>query len=94
MAAVITATGAWTVPQVLGQNMGGSGVGFKNAGGVAFDSRQSLQRGINLFDELTQFISLMAAGLGVPGNVVMEQLMEMLANYRRNPAMGERVYAP
>lgn len=94
MAATLTATGTWTVPQVLGQNAGGSGVIFRNAGGVAFDSRQSLQRGINLFDELTQFIALMAAGLGVPGNVVIEQLIEMLANYRRNPAMGERVYAP
>lgn len=94
MAATITATGTWTVPQVLAQNVGGSGVLIRNATGTAFDSRQSLQRGINLFDELTQFIALMSAGLGIPGNAVIEQLMEMLANYRRNPAMGERVYAP
>jgi hypothetical protein len=94
MAAAITATGTWTVPQVVGQNTGGSGVLFKGAGGIAFDSRQSLQRGLNLYDEFTQFVALMAAALGVPGNVVLDQLHLMISDYRRNPAMGERVYAP
>jgi hypothetical protein len=94
MAATLTATGTWTVPQVVGQNMGGSGVGFKNVTGIAFDSRQSLQRGLNLYDEFTQFVALAAAALGVPGNVILEQLQYMISDYRRNPAMGERVYAP
>jgi len=93
MAAALTATGTWTIPQVVGQNAGGSGVLFKNSTGAAFDSRQSIQRGINLYDEFNQFVALVAANLGVPGNVVLDQLRVMIADYRRNPAMGERVYA-
>jgi hypothetical protein len=94
MAATLTATGTWTIPQVVGQNVGGSGVLFKNVTGIAFDSRQSIQRGLNLYDEFNQFIALMGAALGIPGPVVLDQLRTMIADYRRNPAMGERVYAP
>jgi hypothetical protein len=93
MAAALTATGTWTIPQVVGQNVGGSGVLFKNSSGVAFDSRQSIQRGLNLYDEFNQFVALVAAALGVPGPVVLDQLRVMIADYRRNPALGERVIA-
>ena len=94
MAATITATGTWSVPQVVGKYTGGSGVEFRNCGGTAFDARTSVQRGINLYDELNQWIALLADALDVPALVAVEQLRVMLADYRRAPALGERVYAP
>jgi hypothetical protein len=94
MAAVITGTGTWTVPQVAGQPVGGSGTQFKNSGGTAFDSRVSKQRGLNLFDEFNQFVALMSAALAVPPFVVLDQLRLMIADERRQANMGERAYAP
>jgi hypothetical protein len=94
MAATVTATGTWTVPAVAGKPVGGSGVEFEGVGATAFDSRDGLQRGRNLFDELNQFVTLMAAAMGVPGYVVLDQLHVMIADLRRNPSMGERLYAP
>jgi hypothetical protein len=94
MAAAISGSGTWTTPQVLHTPVGGSGTQAKNAGGSAFDSRLSLQRGINLFDEFQQFVALMSAALSVPGFAVLDQLRVMIADARRQPNMGERVYAP
>jgi hypothetical protein len=94
MAAVITGTGTWTTPQVLHRPVGGSGTEARNAGGNAFDSRTSIQRGLNLFDEFQQFIALMSAALAVPGFAVLDQLRDMGADMRRQPNMGERVYQP
>jgi len=94
MAATITATGTWTVAAAPPAYNGGSGVRINNIGGTAYDARTSSQKGTNLFDELNQFITLMAAAEGVPAICVMDQLMVMLGDLRRQPAMGERVYAP
>jgi hypothetical protein len=94
MAATITATGTWSVPQVLHRPVGGSGSEAENSTGTAFDSRISLQRGLNLYDELNQFVALMSAALGIPGFAVLDQLRVMIGDLRRNPAMGERVYQP
>jgi hypothetical protein len=92
MAAVISGTGTWTTPQVLHKPVGGSGTEARNITGSAFDSRISLQRGINLFDEFNQFVALMAAALAIPGFAVLDQLRDMGADMRRQPNMGERVY--
>jgi hypothetical protein len=94
MAATITGTGTWTIPQVLHRPVGGSGTEAENAGGTAFDSRTSLQRGINLFDEVNQFVALMSAAMGVPGFAILDQLRVMIADMRRQPNMGERAYQP
>lgn len=94
MPATITATGTWTVPASLGKPVGGSGVEFDTIPPGAFDSRASLQRGTNLFDELNQFITLMGAAFSVSGTVIIDQLLVMLRDLRRTPNMGERVYAP
>jgi hypothetical protein len=94
MAAIITATGTWSVPQVVGKYVGGSGVELRNCGSTAFDARTSVQRGINLYDELQQWIGLLADALDVPALVAVNQLQVMLADYRRAVSMGERVYAP
>jgi hypothetical protein len=94
MAATISGTGTWTTPQVLHRPVGGSGTEARNVTGNAFDARTSIQRGINLFDEFTQFISLMSAAMGVPGFAILDQLRDMGADMRRQPNMGERVYAP
>lgn len=94
MSATISATGTWTVPQVAGQPTGGSGVLFKSAGGAAFDARISLQKGINLFDEVNQFVTLMSGAMGVPGYVALDQIRLIINDMRRTPSMGEKVYAP
>jgi|SRR5215471_1099170 len=97
MAAQVTVTGTVTTPQIIGRYVGGSGVEIRGQTGtqnLSFDSRGSSQRGANLFDELNQFISAISAAWSVPGDVVIDQLYFMLADLRRNPAMGERVYAP
>jgi len=95
MAATLTATGTWTVPAISPKYVGGSGVTFVGVGTAGtFDSRTSSQKGTNLFDELNQFITLMSAAQGVPAVCVIDQLMLMLGDLRRQPALGERVYAP
>jgi hypothetical protein len=96
--ATITATGTWpdaTVPpklDVKGRNVGGSGVEFKNMGDDDFDSRASLALDKNLFGEVSQFIALVAAGISVTPNAAIDHIMKILADMRRNPAMGERLY--
>ena len=99
MSLVISATGTITAadrsyPAVLGKHVGGSGVTFQNIGDTDFDSKVGIQRGINLFDELDQFVAILAATLGVPGVVIIDQLRLMLNDMRRQPEMGQRVYAP
>lgn len=93
MGATITSTGTWTTPDVKGQDVGGSGVQFKNMGNDDFDSRQSLQKGKNLFDEVNQFIALVAANMGYSGNAAIDQVMKILADLRRQPQMGEQVWS-
>lgn len=93
MAAAITSTGTWTVPDTKAQDVGGSGVQFKNAGGDDFDSRQCSQTGKNLFDEVTQFVALVAANLSISGTAAIEQIMACLKDMRRQPSMGERSWS-
>jgi hypothetical protein len=93
MAAVITATGTWTTPDVKAQDVGGSGVTFRNAGGDDFDSRASIQRGKNLFDEVQQFVALVAAAQGYSGTAAIDQILACLHDMRRQPNMGERVFS-
>ena len=96
--ATITASGTWpdaTVPpklDVKGRYVGGSGVEFKNMGDDDFDSRASLATDKNLFGEVSQFVGLVAAGIGVTPHAAIDHIMKCLADMRRNPAMGERLY--
>jgi hypothetical protein len=98
--ATITATGTWpdaTTPvklDVKGRYVGGSGVEFRNMGDDDFDSRASIARGKNLFDETQQFVALCAANMSMHPSAVIDQLLKILADMRRNPSMGERVFAP
>lgn len=93
MGATITSSGTWTTPDVKAKDVGGSGVTFLNAGGDDFDSRQSLQKGKNLFDEVNQFIGLVAANLGVSGQAAIDQVQMCLRDLRRQPQMGEQVWS-
>jgi hypothetical protein len=92
MAAIITATGTWTVPDKKGRYVGGSGSEFVKMGDDDFSARASIPTGKNLFDEVGQFVGLVAAALGVPGLVAIDQISMVLADMRRCPEMGERVY--
>jgi len=104
--AVVTVTGNVTPPAVAGKSIGGSGVYFQGVGGTAFDSRTGIQKGINIWDELNQFIAQLTAAWNagnaaatpalpaVSSQAVIDQLLVMLRDLRRNPPMGERVYAP
>ena len=92
MAAIISASGTWTVPDKKGRAVGGSGVEFPKTGDDDFSARASIPTGKNLFDETQQFVALVAAALGVPGIVAIDTLMRILADIRRNPTMGERAY--
>ena len=94
MAGVVTITGTVAAPAVLGKSVGGSGVTFLNAGGTAFDARQATAKGINLYDEVGQFVAALGAQLGQPGFVIIDQLLVTLRTLRRTPEMGERVYQP
>lgn len=96
--ALITASGTWpdaTTPPLLdfkGRTTGGSGVEFKNTGDDDFSSRASIPRGKNLFDEVSQFVALVCAGISVSPNVAIDHIQKILADMRRNPSMGERFY--
>jgi len=92
MAATITSTGTWTVPDVKGRDVGGSGVEFKKSGDDDFSARASIPKGKNLFDETQQFVGLMAGALGVSANVAIDTLLKILADMRRNPNLAERYY--
>jgi len=98
MAATITASGTWTTPAIVGKAVGGSGVAFTTptgtpGGTTTFDSRTSLQKGTNLFDELNQFVTLMAAALGVAPIVVLDTIENMISDMRRQPNMAERSWS-
>lgn len=96
--ATISATGTWpdaTVPpklDVKGRAVGGSGVEFKNVGNDDFDARASIPTGKNLFDEVQQVVALFAANLSMAPTAVIDQLIKILSDLRRNPGMGERYY--
>jgi hypothetical protein len=104
MSLVITATGTLSpppavdrsYPQAKGLAVGGSGVEIEGIGTPApvFDSRSGVQRGTNLFDELNQVIAIFAEKLAVPPIVIIDHLQFMLADLRRQPNQGERVYQP
>jgi hypothetical protein len=94
MAATITSTGTWTPITAPSKYVGGVGVQIGPTGGGNFDSRGATQAGQNGFPEFWQFIALMAANLNITTLEAMDILHLQLADARRQPAMGERAYAP
>ena len=101
MSATVTVTGTPAIPQVLGQAIGGSGVQFANSGGLAFDAPASLNKSLNLYDEVNQFIAQLTAALTTAGYPVVpfaliDQLILILNTIRRNPTLttGIRVLNP
>ena len=93
MAGVITGSGTWTVPDVKGKDVGGSGVAFTKTGDDDFDARASIRTGKNLYDEAQQVVALFAEKIGgVSANVAVDTLLKILVSIRSAPQMGERVY--
>jgi hypothetical protein len=95
MAATITATGTWTAV-APSKYTGGVGVQIGPTGAPLspFDSRGATQAGLSGFPEFWQFVALMASNLNITTLEAMDILRLQLADARRQPAMGERAYAP
>lgn len=92
---ITTTTGTMTQPIVKAQvSDGGSGVSINDAGDTDFDSRVGLATDFNLFQELNDFIRVVAAGTGQAAPAVIVQLQTMLADMRRNPLTRPPVYTP
>jgi len=95
MAATLTATGTWT-PIAPTRYVGGEGVtiGPTGTGTINFDSRSGVQISAGGFPELLNYIALMAANLAITSDEAIAYTMQQLADLRRQPQMGEHVYAP
>jgi hypothetical protein len=105
MAGVVTITGTVTQPRLKTVQQGGSGTTYgasgglftaptAGSGGTDMDYRYDATRDLNFFQELQGFIAEMARVLSMSPVACIDQLSMMLAEMRRQPTMGERVYAP
>jgi len=93
MPAVITATGT-SGPVEDAPSVQGQSIHQLNGGGLDFDHANGLRAGTNLFQEVTQFVGIVAAALGVPSGAAAGRVMECLAAIRRNPIAFDRVFTP
>lgn len=95
MPATLTATGTWTAIAPT-RYVGGEGVTIGPTGSSTtnLDSRTGVQIGVGGYPELMQYIGLMASNLSITSLEAIAYTMQMLADLRRQPQMGEHVYAP
>lgn len=95
MAATLTATGTWT-PIAPTRYVGGVGVtiGPTGTGTTNLDSRSGVQVGVGGFPELMNYLALMASNLSITADEALAYTMQQCADLRRQPQMGEHVYAP
>src|SRR4029453_12887349 len=104
MAAVVTITGTVTQPRLKTIQQGGVGTTYgvsamtgpanAGSGGTDMDYRISATRDLNFFQELQGFLAEMARVCTMTPVACIDQLLMMLAEMRRQPTMGERVYTP
>jgi hypothetical protein len=104
MPGVVTITGTVSQPRLKTIQQGGVGTTYgvsamtgpsnQGSGGTDMDARYCLQKDLNFFQEFQAFIAEMCRVCGMTPVAAMDQLAMMLAEIRRQPAMGERLYAP
>jgi hypothetical protein len=94
MPATVTITGTVTQPRVKTLQQGGVGTTYGPSGGTDSDSRTGIQKDLNFYQELQNFVAEMARVTSMSAPACIAQLIDMLSEMRRQPAMGERIFAP
>jgi hypothetical protein len=102
MPGVVTITGTVSQPRLKTIQQGGVGTTYgvsaltgaanQASGGTDMDYRYDAQKDLNFFQELQQFIAEMCRTCGMTPVAAADHLLMMLAELRRQPTMGERLY--